>query len=115
MINGFQARGRDISAHERARTIGKKIANWTVGKSTCRAGRAGPGTGGPGARPDYAIRSPRRANRVVWPGSRSSRPRSGATRSTRALSHRPVRDLLPDRPGSLVGADVPATSLEAVY
>src|SRR3954464_6388080 len=38
-MNGFQSRGRDISAHEIARTIGKKIANWTVGKSTASGRR----------------------------------------------------------------------------
>ena len=32
-MNGFHRRGRGISAHERASTIGKKIANWTVGNS----------------------------------------------------------------------------------
>src|SRR4051794_14968117 len=33
-MNGFQSGCRGISAQERARTIGKKIANSTVGKST---------------------------------------------------------------------------------
>jgi hypothetical protein len=34
-MKGFQRGCFDINAHERARTIGKKIANSTVGKSTC--------------------------------------------------------------------------------
>jgi hypothetical protein len=33
-MNGFQTRGRGISAQDSASTIGKKIANWTVGNST---------------------------------------------------------------------------------
>src|SRR3954468_9127979 len=33
-MNGFQISWRGISAHESASTMGKKIANWTVGKST---------------------------------------------------------------------------------
>jgi hypothetical protein len=36
-MNGFQMCGRDISAHESASTIGKKIANSTVGKTTVPA------------------------------------------------------------------------------
>ena len=32
-MNGFHAHWRFISAHERASTIGKKIANSTVGKT----------------------------------------------------------------------------------
>src|SRR5579871_1782928 len=36
MMNGFHRGGRDISAHERTSTIGKKIANWTVGNSIWR-------------------------------------------------------------------------------
>ena len=36
-MNGFHSRGRGISAHESASTIGKKIANWIVGKSIGRA------------------------------------------------------------------------------
>ncbi len=33
-MNGFHARGRGISAHESASTIGKKIANSIEGKTT---------------------------------------------------------------------------------
>ena len=33
MMNGFQTDGLDMRPHESARTIGKKTANWTVGKS----------------------------------------------------------------------------------
>jgi hypothetical protein len=33
MMNGFHRRWRGMSAHESASTIGKKIANWMVGKS----------------------------------------------------------------------------------
>src|ERR1700754_928941 len=36
-MNGFHSDCRDISAHEIASTIGKKIANWTVGNSTSPA------------------------------------------------------------------------------
>src|SRR5690242_9651017 len=36
-MNGFQSGWRGISSHDRARTIGKKIANWTVGKSMSSA------------------------------------------------------------------------------
>jgi len=32
-MNGFHSDGRDIRAQEIVRTIGKKIANWTVGNS----------------------------------------------------------------------------------
>jgi hypothetical protein len=32
-MNGFHSAGLDMSAHDSASTIGKKIANWTVGKS----------------------------------------------------------------------------------
>jgi hypothetical protein len=32
-MNGFQAKGRGISAHERASTGGKKTANSIVGKT----------------------------------------------------------------------------------
>ena len=32
-MNGFHAHWRFMSAHESASTIGKKIANWTVGKT----------------------------------------------------------------------------------
>jgi hypothetical protein len=35
-MKGFQSGCLDINAHEIASTIGKKIANSTVGKSTCR-------------------------------------------------------------------------------
>src|SRR5918998_4133909 len=35
-MNGFQIAGRDISAHDSARTTGKKMANSTVGKSMGR-------------------------------------------------------------------------------
>src|SRR3954465_14924640 len=36
-MNGFHSFCLDMSAHEIARTIGKKIANWTVGNSTSPA------------------------------------------------------------------------------
>ena len=36
-MNGFHSVCRGISAHEIASTIGKKIANWTVGNSTSPA------------------------------------------------------------------------------
>ena len=42
-MNGFHSAGRDISAHESASTIGKKMANWTEGKSMDVASRTGPG------------------------------------------------------------------------
>jgi hypothetical protein len=35
-MKGFQRGCLDINAQEMARTIGKKIANSTVGKSTCQ-------------------------------------------------------------------------------
>src|SRR5437868_1195928 len=35
-MNGFHAWGRGISAQERTRTTGKKIANWTVGNNIGR-------------------------------------------------------------------------------
>ena len=38
-MNGFHSVGRLISAHERARTTGKKMANSTVGKSIGRERR----------------------------------------------------------------------------
>src|SRR3954453_1821134 len=38
-MNGFHSCWRGISAHDSASTMGKKIANWTVGKSTLRSGR----------------------------------------------------------------------------
>src|SRR4051794_21498427 len=42
-MNGFHSCWRGISAHESASTMGKKIANWTVGKSTSAWRRARPG------------------------------------------------------------------------
>ena len=43
-MSGFYSRGRDISAHDRASTIGKKIANWTVGNSISAQGSSGAGS-----------------------------------------------------------------------
>ena len=44
-MNGFHSDGRDISAHESASTIGKKIPNWTDGKSIAICARRSPGQG----------------------------------------------------------------------
>ena len=37
-MNGFHARGWGMSAHDSVSTTQKKMANWTVGKSTTGAG-----------------------------------------------------------------------------
>ena len=68
-MNGFQSRGRDMSAHESASTTGKKIANWTVGNSI--------GGGDPA---DYAARWPAP---LRHPGPR--RPPCAGTASLRAV------------------------------
>ncbi len=44
-MNGFQILCRRMSAHESASTIGKKTANWTVGK-TMRGARVYPTAAG---------------------------------------------------------------------
>jgi hypothetical protein len=38
-MHGFQTLWRRMSAHESASTIGKKTANWTVGKTIGAPGR----------------------------------------------------------------------------
>ena len=45
-MNGFQTPWRRMSAHESASTIGKKTANWTVGKTMRAPACIGPRRGG---------------------------------------------------------------------
>ena len=71
-MNGFQTRWRFMSAQDRASTIGKKTANWIVGKTMCvygrpreaRLPRADPSESS--AQSAAVLMAPRRQTAAVW-------------------------------------------------
>ena len=95
-MNGFQARGRDISAHERRQDDREEDRELDGGKEHVCGRSPGPGTEPPGARPDYVIagrlastlaaRSPG-AHMRSFPPSRTG----GVDRCPSHASHRPAR------------------------